>query len=303
MAHSDIRLGVIGLSAGNGHPYSWSAIFNGYDPVWMERCGFPVIPQYLGAQRFPEAAIAGARVTHVWTQDPEITELVAKAALIPTRVARPEDMIGEIDAVLLARDDPESHRELAEPFLRAGLPIYIDKPLATTVAEAEAILAMETYPGQVFTCSAMRYAREFVPSEEVFSKIGRVRLVQASATKDWDKYAVHVVEPALAAVPERGALAGAHVLDHDGIRIVSAEWDGGLKTIFSVHGELLSTPFWIRLIGDSGYHDMVFQDTFAAFKRALEAFIGSVRSRAPAIEREFVLDVVRVIEAGRQHAG
>ena len=26
-----LRIGVIGLSEGNGHPYSWSAIINGFD--------------------------------------------------------------------------------------------------------------------------------------------------------------------------------------------------------------------------------------------------------------------------------
>ena len=28
----NIRLGIIGMTEGNGHPYSWSAIFNGYNP-------------------------------------------------------------------------------------------------------------------------------------------------------------------------------------------------------------------------------------------------------------------------------
>ena len=41
---SDLRLGVLGLSEGNGHPYSWSAIFNGYDPQAMASCPFPDIP-------------------------------------------------------------------------------------------------------------------------------------------------------------------------------------------------------------------------------------------------------------------
>lgn len=27
----EISLGIIGMTPGNGHPYSWSAIFNGYD--------------------------------------------------------------------------------------------------------------------------------------------------------------------------------------------------------------------------------------------------------------------------------
>ena len=77
-----IRLGVIGLSSGNGHPYSWPAIFNGYDPVAMEGCGFPIIPRYLEKQQFPKDAIAEAKVTHVWAQDKKIASNIAKASLL-----------------------------------------------------------------------------------------------------------------------------------------------------------------------------------------------------------------------------
>ena len=44
----DIRLAMLGMTEGNGHPYSWSAIFNGYDRDLMTReCPFAGIPQYL----------------------------------------------------------------------------------------------------------------------------------------------------------------------------------------------------------------------------------------------------------------
>ena len=36
----NIRLGMIGMNDGNGHPYSWSAICNGYDPIEMENALF-----------------------------------------------------------------------------------------------------------------------------------------------------------------------------------------------------------------------------------------------------------------------
>ena len=45
-----IKIGILGFTEGNGHPYSWSAMFNGYDPAEMETCGFPVIPRYLEKQ-------------------------------------------------------------------------------------------------------------------------------------------------------------------------------------------------------------------------------------------------------------
>ena len=46
----DIKIGIIGMSHGNGHPYSWSAIVNGYDHEYMKDCPFPVIQDYLKKQ-------------------------------------------------------------------------------------------------------------------------------------------------------------------------------------------------------------------------------------------------------------
>ena len=41
---------MLGMIAGNGHPYSWSAIINGYDRAAMARCPYAGIPVYLGGQ-------------------------------------------------------------------------------------------------------------------------------------------------------------------------------------------------------------------------------------------------------------
>ena len=38
-----LKLGIIGISEGNGHPYSWAAIFNAYNPEIMKTCPYPVI--------------------------------------------------------------------------------------------------------------------------------------------------------------------------------------------------------------------------------------------------------------------
>ena len=47
-----LKIGIIGSSDGNGHPYSWSAIFNGYNKKIMEDCEFPAISNYLNKQKF-----------------------------------------------------------------------------------------------------------------------------------------------------------------------------------------------------------------------------------------------------------
>ena len=32
----EIKIGILGYTEGNGHPYSWSAMFNGYNKEVME---------------------------------------------------------------------------------------------------------------------------------------------------------------------------------------------------------------------------------------------------------------------------
>ena len=120
----------------------------------MEDCGFPVIPRYLEKQKYPDDFIHEATVTHVWTQDRKLSEHIAKASNIANTVKNFEDLIGSVDAILLARDDAENHVYFAKPFLEAGIPIYIDKPLALSLSEAKNLFDLQSYPGQIFSCSA-----------------------------------------------------------------------------------------------------------------------------------------------------
>ena len=82
MKMKKIKLGIIGMSEGNGHPYSWSAICNGFESNYMQECPFPVIPEYLSKEKYPDNFIKDAEVTHIWTQKREYSEHIAKAAKI-----------------------------------------------------------------------------------------------------------------------------------------------------------------------------------------------------------------------------
>ncbi len=294
-----LKLGVIGLSPGNGHPYSWSAIFNGYDPVAMESCDFPVIPRYLEQQQFPQDAIAEAKVTHVWAQDKKIASHIAKASLIETVVEHYTDMIGQVDGILLARDDAETHYEFAVPFLDAGLPIYVDKPLALSVTEARTLIDRQQYPGQLFSCSALRYAKEFQLSQVELAQIGRLRHIHATVPKDWDKYAVHVIEPLLMLAKDRGAVERLQTWHHKDATTLAAEYSGGLQVLVSSMGSS-SAPLTLRVMGDLGWKDLFFQDTYFAFKSALLEFVQGILHKDVRIETGFTLEVVELIEAGRK---
>ena len=295
-----LRLGIIGLSEGNGHPYSWSAIFNGYDPISMASCPFPAIPSYLAKQSFPGDAISNAKVTHVWTQNRAVSEHIALASRVDHVVDNYTEMIGNVDAILLARDDAELHYEISAPFLRAGLPVYIDKPLAITTAEANLIYAMEQYDGQVFTCSALRYSKDLTLSAELQGRVGEIVYVHATVMKSWERYAVHIIEPVLQLLrkqDEQGVLLETQRNISEDRHIVSFRWESGLQATFAALGGI-PCSISIKIFGKLGQAELIFGDTFFAFREALKAFINSVRMRAPAIPRSEVLRVVELIEHG-----
>ena len=72
-----LRFGIIGMSEGNGHPYSWAAIFNGFNKHKMAFCPFKSIPEYLQKENYPDDFLSNyGEVTHIWTQEPEISKQI-----------------------------------------------------------------------------------------------------------------------------------------------------------------------------------------------------------------------------------
>jgi Oxidoreductase family, NAD-binding Rossmann fold len=296
---SKLRLGLIGISEGNGHPYSWSAICNGYDRDLMEECGFPVIPRYLEKESFPAARIPGVEVTHVWTQDPERSQHIAGATRIGTVVTQPGAMLGNIDGLLLARDDAKNHRTFVEPFLRAGIPVYIDKPLALSRSAADAIYDLERYRGQVFSCSALAYGREFRMTALEKAGLGRVQSAHAVIANGWDKYAVHLIEPLLALTEGRGALISHRVSRDSDSTHLAVRWESGLEmTIRTMGSSKVKPTIW--LVAENGERRLVFNDAFSAFRGALVDFVAGIRKGDVRTPREKLSRIVDLIQMGRE---
>ena len=41
LGDNPLRIGILGMTEGNGHPYSWSAVFNGYNKEEMQKAPLP----------------------------------------------------------------------------------------------------------------------------------------------------------------------------------------------------------------------------------------------------------------------
>jgi len=298
MANDILRLGIIGLSEGNGHPYSWSAIFNGYDQKGMEFCGFPGIPEYLSKQVFPDDGIDEAKVTHVWTQNIKLSNHIAETCFIDNVVENFEDMIGHVDAVLLARDDADRHFQMAKPFIEAGLPIYIDKPVALSLSELNKIYSLSKYPSQIFTCSALAYAKEFLLTDKDRNELGKILNVVGMFPKRWDTYSVHIIEPILKNIGAQGEIVDFTCFRSEEDVSLHLEWESGVKATIQNFGNA-KVPFQVTYIGEETHKQLTFENSFSAFRSSLLDFIQSVCDKRPRVNMSELSQVVKLIGIGR----
>lgn len=293
-----LKIGIIGSSAGNGHPYSWSAIFNGYDSKAMQASGYPVILEYLNKEKWPDARIQDAKVTSIWTQDKNLSEHIAKSSLIENISSNLDELQKKVDAILLARDDAENHLKFARQFLIAGKPIYIDKPIALTMSSLKQLYKYQQYDGQIFTCSALRYSPELILTAGRKKKIGQIVSISSSIPNSWEKYAVHIIEPVLKMLNEDDKPKQIKKISKlNEATTLEVEWESGVFTSFSTLGNI-QEPVKIHIIGKKGELNLIFENTFTAFKNTLEDFISGILTGECKSPFAFNAKVVNLIERG-----
>lgn len=176
-AEKPIRIGIIG--AENSHTAGFGKLFN-------------------INKKFP-----GVEVKYVWGE----TDAFAKSAMekgnIPNQVKDPNEMLGKIDALIVDHRHPKFHLEPAIPFLKEGIPTFIDKPFCYRAVEGKDFLQLAKKVGTPVTSysSIAQSAATFDIKEQV-AALGKISQVIRTGTADLDSqyggiffYGIHIVEP------------------------------------------------------------------------------------------------------------
>lgn len=292
----EIRLAMLGMIEGNGHPYSWSAIVNGYDPEKMKVCQYPVIAQYLGRQPLETVRIPGARVTHIWTDDPADAPKVAAASLIQNVVAKPEDVIGHVDAVIIATDDGNDHIRRARPFIEAGLPVFVDKPLAINAPDLRQFVSWEKGGKKILSTSGMRYMPEMKAVTERAEEIGELRWVTSFTCKSWERYGIHALE-AIAPLVGPGFVS-VQTQSQTGSDIVLARHRSGVQFTIAAINDAYGSFGQVHIYGTKGALSLKLADTYSAFRGQLLAFIEMLRTGQPPLPFTVTVELMAVLIAG-----
>lgn len=299
-APSDIRLAIIGCTPGNGHPYSWSAMFNGYDRELMTReCPFPGIPQYLNKEPAETLTIPGAKVTHICCvgEGGFTAEHVAKCSLIPHVVARPEQVIGQVDAVIIATDIGSEHVARARPFIEAGLPVFVDKPLVDNEADLQAFVAWDRAGRPFMSSSCMRYVKEFHPYRLSTHELGELRFVSITTAKSWEAYGIHALE-AVYPILGPGFLTARNTGTKER-NVVHLTHRRGVDVTVVASADMYGAFGCLQLCGTAGRAQAALADTFYAFRTQLAAFIDYLRTGARPFPFAETVELMKLVVAGR----
>lgn len=292
-----LRLGIIGLNDGNGHPFSYAAIFNGFDPVQLQaRCPFALIKEYLPRDHRNENFIDSAKITHIWTQDKKISEDVAKVSLIPNIVDNYTDLIGEVDAVILARDDPWNHLEMAKPFLQKRMPIFIDKQLVATKDELTEFIKLTGPDYPLMAGSPMRFTRDLAQAKEKL-QLDKVKTIQGISRVSWIRYGHHLFEgiAPLWGLEINWVRSLCDKPDHD---IIQIDYKSGLNVILEFIPDV-QLPIQFKTYSSVDQELTVpFTDFFYSFREMLKAFVRLVETGQKTISYEEMISISKVVLAG-----
>lgn len=289
-----IKIGVIGYSEGNGHPFSFSSIINGYSDEGFIKANWPVIHNYLRNCSPADFGFEGILVTHAWTQDKNLTSQLCDACLIENPCDDIEDVVKAVDAVLIARDDWESHMDIALPFLEHGKFVFVDKPLSI---DPKQLSFFEPYlrSGHLMSTSGLRYARELDPmrADCEYWETGTPVLITGTVLNGLEKYGIHMIE----------AISGLGISFEGAINIrrLNAEHesyslllDSGAQFLLNCLGNVGKT-FHLDIFGKKEHFHVDIHDNFSAFRRTLAMFIKMIRTETPPINPDETLRILKMI--------
>jgi len=171
MKRDKIRLGMVRCS--DIHGYYFAVFIEDCDPVLLSK-NYYIVHHYAtniyDPKKITLPKVEGFKIVKVWDYDYKKAEIFSETFLDKPKVCKNlEEMLDGIDAVFIAdgEDDGSDHLKLATPFIKRGIPVFVDKPFASSLKDAKGIVRLaQKYKTPIFNASILTY----VPAAEQFKK-------------------------------------------------------------------------------------------------------------------------------------
>lgn len=227
----EIRVGIIGLDT--SHAVEFTKLLNAQTPR-------PGLTDCRVVAAYPQGS---KDIVSSVSRVPAYTEEVKRRGV--QIVDSIDELLEQVDAVLLESNDGRPHFEQALPVIKARKPLFIDKPMAASLADVLAIFAAaKEFQTPVFTTSSLRYGH--ATQAVSLGSLGKVLGCDVTSPchleshhPDLAWYGIHGVE-ALFSVMGKGCESVTRVAS-DNSDVVVGRWnDGRLGTYRGMRGGVQS---------------------------------------------------------------
>jgi predicted dehydrogenase len=284
------KVGIIGLDT--SHVVAFTTVFN------------------KGPKNPADAAkYAGFRVTHAFAQGsrdieestkrvPEYTEKLKGMGV--EIVDSIEKLCAQVDFVMLESNDGRVHLEQVLPVLKAGKTVFIDKPIAGSLADVIRIQEAAKKAGVAYFCSS---SLRFAASTQAVAQgsIGKVKTAYTTSPASLEPhhpdlywYGVHGCE-SLFAVMGTGCISVKRDKSAAGMIQVTGNWgDGRVGTYREADRKAKGGPYAGKAIGEKGEADI---GKFDGYEVLLQAVVKMFRTGQPQVSAEETLELYAFMEA------
>lgn len=274
-----LRVGIIGLDT--SHAVAFTKILN--DPQAADDvAGCLVVAAY--PQGSPDIESSVSRVPDYTRQVQELGVEIVDSI---------DELLKRVDAVLLETNDGRPHLEQVLPVLKAGKPVFLDKPLAASLTDAVAIFAAsKQYGVPVFSSSALRYGQNTQAARS--GALGRIARCETFSPCSLEKthpelfwYGVHGVE-SLFTVLGTGCQSVKRMTVDGKIQVVGT-WSGGRTGIYRE-----AQGYGGTAVGDNGEGPV---GAYDGYRPLVVEIVSFFRTRKPPVSAGETLEIYAFMQA------
>lgn len=281
-----IRLSLVGGTM-IYHGKYFSHMFNGCaDRELWDRHGF-------GGDPSARRRIDEARIVKVWDEKREDAETLAAVCGVDQVCDDLAECGRDVDGLLIADDCTSTHYRHADALWECGLPIFIDKPLAGTIEEAEAVVAKAEQHGvPIFSASGLQYTREIEEARPEIEKLGTILCAVAANPNELVFYGIHAL--AMLWQLYGPGIESAQNIGEGDVDIVKYRWrDGRIGMQIGLEG---GSPGWrLTVFGEKGRLDIPTGDADAFYFNVMTRFVDMVKTGEQPLTNQEMLEIIRAL--------
>ena len=242
------------------------------------------------------------RVVGIWGQEEARTKEVAKEGQIETMVAKPEDLLELVDAAIVVDRHGDLHAEHALPFLENGLPVYVDKPFAISLADCQKMLNAAEKSGSLLSSfSPLRVAPSTTAIAEAAKSLGEIKVAHFAGPCDFESqyagpffYATHVAEIAIRLLKsEVESLQASRLGKNVNVQVW---WKNGVNANFSYLGDA-AYHFHTSLFGTEKMLAQEIIGGYSSYGEVLKSVLLMIETKERPLSNQELLHPIAIVHA------